>query len=152
MKKLFTLLFISVYAMNINAQNNEFTIKSNTNAGVFEFATEVLDFGEIAQNSDGQRVFKFKNTGKAPIIITKVKSSCGCAVPEYPKRPIMPGESAEMKVKYDTKRIGAFSKSITIYSNASEKVKMLKIKGKVLGKGVKPKQSLEKPKSLMSVK
>ncbi len=151
MKKIFLLLVISAFAFTSNAQN-EFTIKADPNAGVFEFESETLDYGTIAQNSDGKRVFKFKNIGKAPIIISRAKGSCGCTVPTVPKRPIMPGETAEIGVKYATNRVGAFSKTITLYSNASEKTKMLKVKGKVLAGSAKPKETLEKPKSLMSIK
>ncbi len=150
MKKILSLVTILTIAFSMNAQ--EFTIKADPNAGVFEFETEVLDYGTIAHNSDGKRVLKFKNIGKAPIIISRAKGSCGCTVPTVPKRPIMPGETAEIGVKYSTNRVGSFSKTITLYSNASEKTKTLKVKGKVLAKNVKPKESLEKPKSLMSTK
>lgn len=150
MKKILSLVTILTIAFSMNAQ--DFTIKADPNAGVFEFETEVLDYGTIAHNSDGKRVLKFKNIGKAPIIISRAKGSCGCTVPTVPKRPIMPGETAEIGVKYSTNRVGSFSKTITLYSNASEKTKTLKVKGKVLAKNVKPKESLEKPKSLMSTK
>ena len=80
-----------------------------------------------------------------PIIIKNIQSSCGCTVPERPKKPIMPGEKGEIKVSYDTKRIGGFSKVITIFSNAKNPRKQLKIKGYV-AKGI----SLEKEKSMLS--
>ncbi len=147
-KNLFTLLFIGVLALSVNAQKSEFTIKTDPNAGVFEFVTETLDYGTIAHNSDGKRTFVFKNVGKSPIIISRAKGSCGCTVPTVPKKPIMPGETAEIGVKYSTNRVGAFSKTITLYSNASEKTKTIRVKGKVL-KG-DAKGSLEKPKSMMS--
>jgi hypothetical protein len=152
MKKIFLLLLVGALALTAKAQNNEFTIKADPNAGVFKFESETVDYGTIEQNADGKRVFKFKNVGKSPIIITRAKGSCGCTVPTVPKRPIMPGETAEIGVKYATNRVGAFSKTITLYSNASEKTKMLKVKGKVLGGATKPKTTLEKPKSLLSVK
>lgn len=152
MKKIFLLLLVGVFALSAKAQNNDFTIKADPNAGVFEFESETVDYGTIKQNADGKRVFKFKNVGKSPIIISRAKGSCGCTVPTVPKRPIMPGETAEIGVKYATNRVGSFSKTITLYSNASEKVKMLKVKGKVLGGATKPKQSLEKPKSILSAK
>jgi len=148
-KKTFILLFMGVFVLTMTAQNNEFTVKADPNAGVFEFETETIDYGTIAHNSEPNRVFKFKNTGKSPIIISRAKGSCGCTVPTVPKKPIMPGETAEIGVKYATNRVGAFSKSITLYSNASEATKIIRIKGKVL-KGDAP-NSLEKPKSLMSV-
>ena len=146
MKKLMTLLFISVFAMSMNAQ--DYTIKSDPNAGVFEFETETVDYGTIAHKSDGVRSFKFKNVGKSPIIITKVKGTCGCTVPSKPNRPIMPGETAEIGVKYATNRVGKISKSVIVTSNATRPRITLRIVGEVL-KPVKQ-GGLEKEKSLMS--
>ena len=71
---------------------------AETASGIFEFESEVIDYGTIKQNADGVRAFKFKNVGKSPIVITKVKGSCGCTVPTKPDGPIMPGESAEIGV------------------------------------------------------
>ncbi len=70
-----------------------------------EFKTDVIDYGEIAKGSDGVRTFEFTNTGDAPLIISNVKSSCGCTVPSKPDGPIAPGESSVIDVKYDTKPI-----------------------------------------------
>ncbi|MEZ4859511.1 MAG: DUF1573 domain-containing protein [Flavobacteriaceae bacterium] len=100
--------------------------------GIFSFESTVIDYGTIEYNSDGVRAFTFTNTGTAPIIITQVKGSCGCTVPTKPEGPIMPGETAEIGVKYATNRVGAFSKTVTVTSNASEPVITLKIKGTVL--------------------
>jgi len=106
--------------------------EKNLLPGVFDFETETIDYGKIQQNEDGYRVFKFKNIGKAPITITSIKSSCGCSVAEKPTKPIMPGENGSIRVKYDTKRLGGFSKTFMIHSNAQEKVKRVRIKGIVL--------------------
>lgn len=103
-----------------------------TTEGVFDFETEVIDYGIIDYDSDGTRTFKFTNRGRSPIIIADIKSSCGCTVPKYSKKPILPGESSTIEVKYSTKRVGAFSKTITINSNAFEGRKTLKIKGNVI--------------------
>jgi len=106
--------------------------EKNLLSGVFDFETETIDYGKIQQNEDGYRVFKFKNIGKAPITITSIKSSCGCSVAEKPTKPIMPGENGSIRVKYDTKRLGGFSKTFMIHSNAQEKLKRVRIKGIVL--------------------
>ncbi|MGY5847847.1 DUF1573 domain-containing protein [Salegentibacter sp. HM20] len=102
------------------------------NVAKMEFETETLDFGEIKKNSDGVRVFKFKNTGNAPLVIENVTSSCGCTIPKKPEEPILPGETGEIQVKYDTKRVGPIRKTVTVYSNAEVPTKALKIKGRVL--------------------
>ena len=97
-----------------------------------EFKSETIDYGEIKKGSDGVRVFEFKNTGDAPLVIEDVKSSCGCTVPKKPEEPILPGKTGEIEVKYDTKRVGPIRKTVTVYSNAEESVKALKIKGSVI--------------------
>lgn len=97
-----------------------------------QFEEETIDYGEITKGSDGVRVFKFTNTGNAPLVIENVTSSCGCTIPKKPEEPIMPGETGEIEVKYDTKRVGPIRKTVTVYSNADEPTKALKIKGKVL--------------------
>lgn len=127
----FLILFL-FQGMTLQAQDKA------TTEGVFEFETEVIDYGTIAYDSDGTRTFTFTNRGRSPIIIADIKSSCGCTVPKYSKKPILPGETSTIEVKYSTKRIGAFSKTITINSNAFEKRKVLKIKGNV----VKEKESV----------
>ena len=103
----------------------------NSTAGILEFQSETIDYGTVNKNTDGNRSFTFKNTGDSPIIITSVKGSCGCTVATKPSKPILPNETAEIGVKYDTKRVGPFSKTITVVSNASEKSKVLRIKGNI---------------------
>lgn len=97
-----------------------------------EFKSETIDYGQIAKGGDGVRVFEFTNTGNEDLIVSDVKSSCGCTVPEKPKGPIAPGKTGEIKVKYDTKRVGPIRKTVTVYSNATEPIKALKIKGEIL--------------------
>ena len=134
--KLFTsLLFICLFTFTSFSQKAE-----------FKFEKETIDYGKIYSGTDGTRTFVFTNVGKEPLIITRVQSSCGCTVPKKPEQPIMPGEKGEIKVSYDTKRIGGFSKIITIYSNAKNEHKTVKIKGYIKKKQTSP----EKEKSLLS--
>ncbi len=149
MKKFALILFIGVIGFSINAQEKTTPKKVDKNAPIFKFESEVVNYGDIARNSDGNRVFKFTNVGKSPLIITNVKGSCGCTVPTSPKEPIMPGEQGEIGVKYATNRIGPFSKTVTITSNATEANKVVTIKGKVLND--KDSASLlEKKKTMVS--
>ena len=97
----------------------------------FKFETETLDYGTIENASDGNRVFNFKNIGTEPLIISNAKGSCGCTTPEWPKEPIAPGASSAIKVHYDTKRTGNFTKTVTLTSNAVQSTKVLTIKGSV---------------------
>lgn len=105
---------------------------SKDDGAKIEFETETIDYGTIENNADGNREFKFTNTGNAPLVITNAKGSCGCTVPTWPKEAIAPGESSVIKVHYATNRTGAFSKSVTLISNAvNEPTKVLHIKGTV---------------------
>ena len=97
------------------------------------FVTEVIDYGTIAYNADGKREFVFTNNGNKPLIITNAQGSCGCTVPTYPKEPIAPGAKGVIGVKYDTSRGGqAFTKTVTLTTNAVVPTKTLTIKGNVL--------------------
>ncbi len=122
MKKIIILLLISI---NFHGFAQEKKAK-------IEFKQTEIDYGTINKNSDGTRTFEFTNTGDAPLIINRVKSSCGCTVPSKPTKPIMPGQSDKIVVKYNTHRPGPFRKTITVYSNATNNVVVLKIKGKVV--------------------
>ena len=132
MKTLGTLLLVLCATLSINSQE-------------FKFEQETIDYGKIIKGSEGERTFVFINVGDAPLIIQSIKSSCGCTVPKKPENPIMPGEKGEIKVSYDTKRIGGFSKQITILSNAITARKIVKIKGFVSNVAL-----LEKEKSILS--
>ena len=148
MKRIFALLFIGFLTFTINAQEKTVAVPAqDPNAPAFEFETEVIDYGKIDLNANGVRVFKFKNIGKSPLVISKIKSSCGCTVPKKPTEPIMPGKTGEIEVKYATNRPGGFSKSITVSSNASEPVKRLRIKGIV----IKPESAVIKKKATVAL-
>jgi len=120
MKKIILVAAIALISFATNAQAK------------IQFKTDTIDYGQIEKGSDGLRIFEFTNTGNEPLIISDVKSSCGCTVPEKPKGPIAAGASSVIKVKYDTKRVGKIRKTVTVYSNATEPIKALKIKGEVM--------------------
>jgi hypothetical protein len=95
------------------------------------FEKLVHDYGTITKGADGETEFKFTNKGDKPLILSNVRSSCGCTVPSWTKEPVEPGKTGTIKVKYDTRRVGAFSKSITVSSNAVNSRVVLRIKGNV---------------------
>ena len=123
MKKLFTILFIGLVSLAVNAQDKVAKI---------EFKTDTVDYGTIEKGSNGVRVFEFTNTGNAPLIISNVTSSCGCTIPKKPDGPILPGKTGEIEVKYDTNRVNPIRKTITVISNAETPTVALKIKGDVI--------------------
>lgn len=118
MKKVFAKLtmvcFLAVGAtVTLNAQK--------TMGPEFTSDNLVVDFGDVDATKDpGFRVFKFKNTGTEPLMITNAQGSCGCTVPEWPKEPIKPGAVGEIKIKYDINRKGGINKSVTITTNEVE--------------------------------
>ena len=105
MKHLVTILLISLISFSGFAQKKVAKI---------EFDQTTIDYGTIEKGANGVRVFKFKNTGDAPLIINNVRSSCGCTIPKKPKDPIMPGKTGEIEVKYDTKRVAPIRKQLLL--------------------------------------
>lgn len=95
------------------------------------FDESTIDYGTISKGADGLRVFTFTNTGDQPLVISNVRSTCGCTVPKRPTEPIAPGKTGEIEVKYNTSIVGPIRRTITVYSNATEEVTPLKIKGTV---------------------
>lgn len=142
MKKFMTTMVLATAVFAVSAQTNTTTpspstttttttTSDNPNAPEITFETIVIDYGTIEYNSNGDREFKFKNTGKEPLIITSATGSCGCTVPTAPKDPIKPGDTGVIKVHYDTKRVGNFEKTVTVNSNGKNATIILKIKGTV---------------------
>ncbi|CAN5564853.1 hypothetical protein BH10BAC1_BH10BAC1_01080 [soil metagenome] len=133
MKKLaFTLGTVLLSMITASAQDNTSPPPAPVSLAQIKFDTETHDFGTIEYAGNGTYEFKFKNTGKEPLIISDAKGSCGCTVPTYPKNiPIKPGETQIIKVTYDTKRAGGFTKTVTVTSNANTPSVVLTIKGKV---------------------
>ncbi len=98
---------------------------------VITFEETSYEYGEIPFKGNGECEFVFRNTGKTPLVLTHVKSSCGCTIPEWPEEPIKAGDQGIIRVSYDTQRVGTFRKSINVYSNASNGVQQLFISGRV---------------------
>jgi hypothetical protein len=119
MKQLLALIAFVAVATFANAQ------------AVMTFDLTTVDYGMIDKGADPLRKFPFKNTGNEPLIIKNAKGSCGCTVPTYPKEPVMPGETGVIEVRYDTQRVGPFTKTVTITTNEAVDTKTLTIKGEV---------------------
>jgi hypothetical protein len=129
MKKLF--LAFSLVTSIFMASAQEGTPAPDPNAPVIKWEKTTIDFGTIEQAADGNREFVFTNVGKTPLVISNATGSCGCTVPVWPKEPIMPGQKASIKVHYDTNRVGQFTKTVTVVSNAATSSETLTIKGVV---------------------
>ena len=130
MMKVLSILVLAVcwFSMSCSLTPRSAVAKSGA---VIEFETTNHDFGTIPQGGNGIFEFVFKNTGKEPLVLKNVRSSCGCTVPEWPKEPVNKGDKGVIKVSYNTRITGNFSKSISVYSNSGEAPVVLIIKGKV---------------------
>ena len=118
----------------VSEEKNDQDVADNQNGPEITFKETNHDFGNVEFKGNGSYEFVFVNTGNEPLILTQPKSSCGCTVPEWPRQPILPGESNVIKVTYkNTDRPGNFNKYVTVFSNAlvNKEVK-LHIKGTIL--------------------
>ncbi len=123
MKIIFTILaFIAFYA----------TLQAQATSGpVMTFDSTTIDYGIINQGDDPIRRFKFTNTGNEPLIIKSASGSDRSTVPTYPQEPIMPGESNLIEIRYDTQRLGTFTKTVTLTTNETPDSHTLTITGEV---------------------
>jgi hypothetical protein len=107
-------------------------VKTAKEAKPITFTNLVIERKDIAKGTDDMFSFEFKNTGKTPVLIQNVQTSCGCTTANKPETPVAPGKKSAISVKYDTNRVGAFEKTITVTTNVAEPI-VLTIKGNVLG-------------------
>jgi hypothetical protein len=144
--KRFLLLFVLACGSTVAMQAQESTAPPTTevteevvaDGPQMTFESLEIDFGTIEQDSDPFRIFKFKNTGTDALLITNARGSCGCTVPSYSKAPVEAGADSEVKVRYDTHRLGQFRKRVTLTTNAGDEPIILTIKGKVEPKPAEP--------------
>ncbi len=129
-----SILCICILALSLGTSGcNDTPEQKAKNQGEELWFEEVLhDYGEIPEDGDGSWTFVFKNLGKEPLVINRVRSTCGCTVPAWPREPIEPEASGEITVKYNTAQAGSFFKSLYVYSSAANSPIKLQIKGKVI--------------------
>ncbi len=127
-----TIICLLFLANNLTAQIHIPGPMDKPSQSEITFEKDEHDYGTIKEGSNGIYKFKFTNTGAGPLIIIDAKGSCVCTVPEWPKEPIKPGETAYITVTYDTKKLGPIDKSVRVISNAkSDSEIILRIKGTV---------------------
>lgn len=141
------ILFVGITTSGFFAQALE-SIKETAPQTSIEFDETTFQWGELIEGEKIQNVFTFTNTGNEPLIISNAKGSCGCTVPRWPREPIMPGETADLLVEFNSKGKGKVeganqSKRVTITANTDPVNTYLTIKGKVF----KPEGDAEKTKS-----
>ncbi|MBQ3689619.1 MAG: DUF1573 domain-containing protein [Bacteroidales bacterium] len=116
-----------------NTANNSAAQIDTTTFPEIDFDTAVFNFGKVLQGEQVSFTFKFKNTGKADLLIQKVETSCGCTVPEYDKKPVVPGGEGYIKVRFDSSgKEGSQYKTVKVISNCVDNIFDLVITGEVL--------------------
>lgn len=92
----------------------------------------LYNFGTVTEGEKVAYNFRFTNSGNKPLIVTNTTASCGCTVPEKPEKPVLPGETAFIKVVFNSKgKVGHNEKTITVTSNANPAFPPLLLKGEV---------------------
>ena len=139
--KVIAILAVSLISLGSFAQTTTETkkeVKTEATKSPVAFKTLKTERAKIPYDSKEHFIFEFKNNGKTPLIITNVQTSCGCTAAEKPTEPIAKGKSSKIVVNYDTKRVGQFTKTITVTTNASTEPIILTITGKVLPQEAAP--------------
>ena len=141
MKNLLLITVVMLLGLSqVNAQNANLasatgsTAVANPNAPKAKWDKTVNDFGEIEQGIPKEAEFKLTNEGKEPLLIQTAKAGCGCTNLKYSQEPVLPGKSTIIAATYNAAAMGAFTKSITVTTNADPSPVMLLIKGTVIAK------------------
>lgn len=113
--------------------------QSKSDSAEIKFETLSYDFGTIPKAGNTTYLFKFTNAGKSPLIISECRRVCGCTTPHCPSEAILPGKTSFVEVHYDSLRVGPFTKTVTVVSNAKNNVVELKITGNIIEEAGIPK-------------
>ena len=138
MKKFALICLFATLAFAANAQTGT-TTEVPANGAKIRFEELEHKYGTIQKGGNGTCEFTFWNDGNEPLILQNVKASCGCTTPSYTQKPVMPGQSGVITVKYNTNNVGSFNKTVTVTSNAVDNPRVtLRISGKVEGESSQP--------------
>lgn len=128
----YSLLALSLSLMSFTGTPEKSNATTLQAVSPISWKAESIDVGNIPQGTPKEVTFEFKNTGKSDVIITNVKASCGCTATEYTKTPIKAGQTAKVTATYNAAGKGAFSKTVTVTTNAETTPKVLVLKGTVI--------------------
>jgi hypothetical protein len=123
---IFSLVLIAAAGNTIKAQESKEVSSS------MKWEQTTIDFGKIPKGKPVTADFILTNTSMVPLIINSVSTSCGCTVADYPKEPVLPGNTAKISATFNAASEGPFQKSVLVSSNATEGRSTLIIKGEVL--------------------
>jgi hypothetical protein len=150
MKKFFscTILFLSALVLTNASSNPQGSVEKGKvhsvsapadNQAEIKFEYETHNFGTIVQGTKATYIFKCRNTGSGPLVISYIDTPCGCTSREWTKTPIFPGAMGEVIVTFNSAgKLGAFHKTITVSSNAKTNPTKLTLRATVIkGEAVK---------------
>lgn len=130
-----TVVDSSAAAPAANADSTNATAAEASNAPVIKLEADTHDFGKIKEGDKVTYAFKFVNSGKSPLIIKDAVATCGCTTPEWPKAPVQPGASGEIKVTFNSaNKMGLQDKQITVTANTNPAQTMMHLIGEVTKK------------------
>jgi uncharacterized protein (DUF58 family) len=130
MKKLGILFSLFAFALVFQA-----AAQDQASGAVITFKEKSVDFGDIVQGAKVEHTFVLTNSGTVPLVISNVAATCGCTVPSWPKEPVAPGKTAEIKVSFNSAgKMGQQNSVVRIYSNASEPIEKISLISNVLPK------------------
>ncbi len=108
--------------------------EDTVNVAKMTFDEDTYDFGQVKAGEKVMHIYNFTNTGKAPLLITSARSTCGCTVPEWPKDPIPPGGKGELKVVFNSEgKHGQQNKPVTVLANTYPGTTKVFLTGMVVG-------------------
>ncbi|GAB4162726.1 MAG: DUF1573 domain-containing protein [Winogradskyella sp.] len=117
-------------ASKVNSENVAVAAERDANAGnfpVMELDKMVHDFGTIENGTPVETIFKYTNTGNSMLVVSNIKSTCGCTVPSNYTKEVAPGETGQFTVKFNGKGNGKVSKSLTMTTNTEKGTEVVKI-------------------------
>ncbi len=125
-------LTVTTIACSPKKEYNSFDGQTIDSLTTVSFNMPKIDFGKIAPGDTSVNSFVFKNTGSVPLVVTKIDLSCGCLIPDFPKKPVAPGNEDSIVVRYTSKSdYGRQIKTIGVHTNTSEGVQKLKLEGEI---------------------
>lgn len=133
-EKLYKILpLICLIYLIIGMQNEGFTQNTrDLRKPNIEFENTYYDYGIIFEGSEEIAIFKLKNKGNSPLVISNIETSCGCIMANWPKDPILPNQKGEIEIEYNTNIIGEIKRSVLVNTNDIDKQKIvLLLTGKI---------------------
>lgn len=128
MKRILLSILVSIFIVQFSLAQDDKVFEESVNGPKIVFKESSFDFGDINQGDVVEHVFDFENTGNEPLILSDVKTTCGCTAPSWPRQPIGPGESGKITVKFNSRgKVGMQNKIITVLSNAVNQRERIKI-------------------------